>query len=163
MKSFKNTSGQHYLNALFYEMTGADKSTVVYTLKDEPHEGFPSLFQLYLQSGDPTEYQFAKTHLDGWTHWEKLLECQWFKEYVSRWRRELDTKIRSEALVRLLEKADLPGRDQFMINKYLLDGHWKPGRAGRPKKEDIRQAAHDIAMGDKRVQEDFARIIAPTQ
>ena len=155
---FKNASGQHYLNGMFYETTMADKSSVIYTLKDEDYLGYPSLRKLYLESYDPTEYRFALMNLDSWAHWEKLLECSWFQEYISRWRRELSIKIRSEALARLLSKADLEGRDQFQINKYLLDSGWKESKAGRPKKEDIRRAAHEIAFSEKQVQEDYDRI-----
>jgi outer membrane protein assembly factor BamD (BamD/ComL family) len=41
-----------YLKGLFFEQVNSDKSTVLYTLKDVPHEGFPSFYQLYMAIRD---------------------------------------------------------------------------------------------------------------
>lgn len=44
----------------------------VYTLKDEDYEYkgqmFPSLKRIYLEMADAGEYEFATTHLLGWSH-----------------------------------------------------------------------------------------------
>lgn len=159
MSKFKNSSNTRYLKGLFYEQVNEDKTTVSYTLKDEDHKGFPSLYRLYMEVGDPTEYNFAVQYLDGWSHWEALTACTWFKPYVERWRRELEVKMASEALaaVRLAAKE---GKDTFAANKYLLDKGWKekPGK-GRPNKQAIKDAADEIAKNENRVQKDFDRIL----
>lgn len=119
---FKNSIGMWYLQALFYEMTGSDKSTVLFTLKDTDHEGYPSLSRLYLETGDPTEYQFAVRHLGGWAHWKKLSEAKWFQEYVTAWREELAVKLDSEALARIIAVAEDPKNgNAYHANKYLLE------------------------------------------
>src|SRR3990167_1337022 len=96
LNPFKNASGARLTQALFYEETGADKSSVIYTLKDQDHEGFPSLYRLYIEMEDILEYEFANKYLDNWSHWEWLTQAGWFKPYVLRWRKELELKIRSK-------------------------------------------------------------------
>jgi hypothetical protein len=159
MNKFRNSNNRQYLKGLFYEEVNEDKSTVIYTLKDEDHKGFPSLYRLYMETGDPTEYEFAVTHLDGWSHWEALTACTWFKPYVERWRRELAIKLKSQALAKVREMAK-EGKDVFAANKFLLDKGWeeKPGK-GRPNKEQIKKAADEIAQHEKRVSQDFERIL----
>ena len=164
MNKFRTDNNIRYLKALFFETTDADKSTVVYTLKDREHMGYPSLYQLYMETNDPTEYTFATQYLDGWEHWEMLSSCSWFKPYVERWRRELELKVRSEALLKIRESAK-EGKDSFAANKFLLEKGWtkdKPSGRGRPKKEDIAKAADQIAQDRNRVEADFNRILGPT-
>lgn len=138
VKSFKNSTGRRYLQALFYETTLSDKSTVVYTLKESDHEGYPSLSRLYLETGDPTEYQFAIRYLDGWSHWQELSTAKWFQPYVEAWRAELAVKLDSEALARIQEVArDKAHPGYYYANKHLLELARKPVDAkkrGRPTK-----------------------------
>jgi hypothetical protein len=160
---FKPTSGRRYLKGLFYETTLADKATVVYTLKDHDHEGYPSLYRLYLQEKDPTEYRFASKYLDGYSHWEELCGCSWFRSYLERWRRELELYIKSQALVNIFEEADHPeGKNFFNANKYLLERGWiekEKNTRGRPSKQDIKEAASAIAQERDRVEDDYERIV----
>jgi len=161
MNKFRSSINSRLLKALFYEQTGADKGTVVYTLKDEDHEGFPSLYRLYMEASDPTEYQFAIRHLDGWEHWEMLCKCSWFKPYLSRWRRELEVKLRSDALAHIKDLSDLKNhKDSFAASKFLLEKKWidKPTK-GRPKQEDIDKQAIILAEDENRLKEDFQRIL----
>lgn len=164
MPKFKNSTGGYLLNAMFYETTLADKSQVSYTLKREDHEGFPSLYRLYMEADDPTEYNFATAHLDGWDHWERLCECTWFQPYVTKWRRELEIRTRAYALLEVRAKAkDADSKESFQANKFLLAGGWKPPaekrRVGAPSKEDVAKAAHDIAMNKTMLDDDLERIM----
>lgn len=151
-----------YLNALFFEQTMADKSTVLYTLKDHDHNGYPSLYRLYMETNDPTEWRFATTYLDGWKHWELLQACVWFKPYIERWRRELELRMKSQALARIMAEAKTTNKESFSANKYLLEKGWEPkdtaSKRGRPSKEDIKQAARDELQIVNRISEDFDRI-----
>lgn len=161
MNSFKSSTGGRYTRALFFETTLADKTTVVYTLKDFDHEGYPSLYRLYMEAADPTEYRFAVSHLDGWAHWEELLECTWFKPYVERWRRELDIRLRSEALAKIMAEAQSGSQNSYHANKYLLEGPWKPAeekKRGRTTKVAIQQEAHRIASLAQETASDAERI-----
>jgi len=154
---FKNSNGVFFLKALFFETTLADKSTVVYTLKDRDHEGYPSLYLLYLAENDLTEYQFANKYLDGWAHWEALCSCGWFKPYLERWRKELALKHKAEALKRIISEAQSSSRNAFTANKFLVSSGWveetdKPKR-GRPSKKEIEDEKQAILSSDKELQQ----------
>jgi hypothetical protein len=161
--NFKNASGAYLLRGLFYETTDSDKSTVVYTLKNESHEGYPSLKQLYMEVGDPTEYRFAVGYLSGVEHWEKLCDCAWFKPYVKSWRRELELKFRAEALNTIKTIADNEtSKDRFAANKFLLEKGWakepEGRKAGRPSKQEIQDAANDIVLNNTQIIGDLDRL-----
>lgn len=160
---FRNATGTRYLRALFYEETLADKSTVVYTLKDKDHQGYPSLYRLYMETGDPTEWRFATQYLDGWEHWDMLTQCHWFVPYVTRWRKELQLRIASQSLARIMAEAKTNSRDSFTANRYLLERGWEPKDAkkgGRPTKESIRAAAHELASQSQQINSDYDRLIS---
>lgn len=161
MNQFKNASGAYLTLALFYE-TSLDKTQVVYTLKDRDHAGYPSLYRLYMAANDPTEYSFATRHLDGWAHWERISKAPWFREYVTAWRKELELRTRSEALVRVRDVAASEGKEAFQANKYLLNGQWKDKdparRRGAPSKQDIREAANEMVTDHQTLTSDLERI-----
>ena len=46
------------------------------------------------------------TTYESWEHWDTLCDQPWFKPYILRWRRELEAKIKSLALERILKKAN---------------------------------------------------------
>lgn len=161
MSKFRNQQNVRYLQGLFFEQTSADKSTVVYTLKDEPHIGYPSLYQAYMTIADPTEYKFAISCLDGWEHWENLCECTWFKPYVSRWRKELALKIKSEALAAIIVESRTSSKNAYMAKKFLATGEYEdqPTRGkGRPSKAEVKTEAKRIAEDHFRLKDDFARL-----
>lgn len=158
---FKNSQNIRYLQGLFYEQTRQDKSTVVYTLKDEDHMGYPSLYRLYMAECDPTEYNFATKHLDGWDHWEMLNACAWFQPYIARWRKELALKIKAENIQRIMDEAESGSKNAFMAQKFLAtQGYLETEKQakGRPSKETQRQAAKEAANEAFRLKDDFARI-----
>ena len=162
MSRFKNSSGAFLLRAMFFETTLADKSQVVYTLKDEDHEGFPSLYKLYLSCSDLTEYEFANQHLGGWDHWLKLQECGWFKPYLQRWRQELILKHKAEALKRVISEARSSSRNAFAANKFLVQEGWKQpeekAKRGRPSKAEIERSKKELLEFDSELSEAANRL-----
>lgn len=160
---FRNSTNGRYLKGLFFEQTLADKSSVVYTLKDWDHLSYPSLYRLYMEMEDLTEYEFANAYLDGWEHWEMLCQCEWFKPYVERWRKELTLKIQARALKALRAEAESSSKNAFVANKFLVDKGWvdkseKAHGRGRPSKDEVKKAADAIALSDKRLEEDLQRL-----
>lgn len=160
---FKNESGVRLLRAIFYEQTLSDKSSVLYTLKNEDHEGFPSLYRLFMESvlNDPTEYTFATTNLDSWEHWEELQECNWFKPYVSKWRREADVRRSALFLNQIQKIAKAGSRESLAASRYLLEKGWVPkdkNTKGRPSKDEINQEARRLAELDGMTRDDAARL-----
>lgn len=159
---FRIHTGQRKLRGLFFETTGADKTGVVYTLKDRDHEGYPSLYRLYMEANDPTEYTFAVACLDSWDHWEMLCACSWFKKYISRWRRELEVRAKAMALKNIQAVANSNSKEAYQANKFLVAGGWKDpdkrhGR-GRPSKEEIAETAKAMAEERSALDDDLARV-----
>lgn len=158
---FRIATGQRKLRGLFFETTLADKTGVVYTLKDRDHEGYPSLYRLYMETDDPTEYTFATQNLDSWDHWEMLCGCNWFKPYVARWRRELEIRAKAKALLAIKALANDPdAKESYQANKFLISGGWKEDkrRAGRPSKEEISSAAKQMAQEASSLNDDLLRV-----
>lgn len=137
---FRNSNNVLYLKGLFLE-TAVDTRTAVYTLKDFDYNGYPSLYRLYMEAQDPTEYSFAMANLDGWEHWKKLMNSPFFTPYLDRWREELELKLESAGIERLLKECEKGGPSALQAAKFLANKEWKkkksgePARRGRPKKQ----------------------------
>jgi hypothetical protein len=160
MSKFKNDIGMFLLQGLFFEVS-PNKDQVVYTLKDRDHNGYPSLYRLYMECNDPTEYTFATKHLDGWAHWERLSQCTWFQPYIDRWRRELELRFKALALQRIHKAAQAGGKESFQADKFLVNGGWKDPSAkkrGAPTKAEVKSEAHRIALEQSTLEDDFERI-----
>lgn len=160
---YKNAMGKLYTKALFFEEAiDSERAAVLYTLKDYDHQGFRSLYRLYMETADLTEYKFALAYLDGWEHWQQLCACSWFKPFVTRWRQELEIKYRSEALANIIEVARTPKHaSSFQANRFLLDSGWKPpekNKRGRPSDDDIKAEVRRAAAERLSLDEDEKRV-----
>lgn len=159
---FKNASNAWLTQRLFYEMSGADKTGVLYTLKEEDHEGYPSLYRLYMETNDLTEYAFATKYLGGWSHWKVLSEASWFKPYAEAWREELEVKARSVAVANIMRAADAPGRDGVSAAKYIAEKGWvKPtaGKRGPVAKQKIQEEAQLLYEKEQEQRSDLERLL----
>lgn len=160
INKFRNASHKLFTQSLFYE-TATDKSTVIYTLKPWPHEGFPSLYQIYMDIADPAEYRFAKSALDGWDHFLLLSSLDWFKPHLSRWRAELSAKLHSESIAKIREIAGGTGRDSLTAAKTVIDlvgGSPSRSKAGRPPKDQEELNRSHEALQARLVAEDVFRL-----
>ncbi len=162
---FKDTTGRKLTKALFYE-EARDKSLVLYTLADEDKGDVPSLYRLYMELGDLTEYEFATKYFYNWDHWKQLCTLEWFIPHVARWREELDLKTKAEALKRIRQEAQDPkGKNTFSANKILIDRSWEnskpkaPARkAGRPTREEVQGELKREVNEAKILNEDWQRV-----
>lgn len=159
---FRNISNQLLTRELFHE-TAAKKDRILFTLRENDYDGLPSLRRLYMEANDPTEYQFAIEHLEGYQHWETLCKCAWFKPYVERWRKELELMVRSYGLKNVMKAAAKDGKDSFQASKYLADRGWDKTRSsstrGRPSRKEIHEQATRMAEDEARQLDDLERII----
>lgn len=159
--------GAPYTRSLFLELsyTKNDRSMVQYTLRDEDHpDGYKSLYKLYIEEEDPTEYIFASKYLESYDHWMMICEASWFQEEAVRWRRDLAQKLKARAMTIVKTVAESDGhKNQFEAVKILLNGGWdrkepKTKGPGRPTKEAIKGELRRQAEEDKELQEDFKRV-----
>jgi hypothetical protein len=161
-KTFRDTRGRWRTQSLFLEQAygSTAKETPVYTMKGEDSDGLPSFKRLYLEIADPTDYRQATLLLGGWDHWQVLLGSKWFSDYIADLRAELDIKLRSEGVLKMLSSlyaADV-SRAQVAA-KYFADQAYKAKRKpGRPSKEDVARQAREIAESDRRIRDDAARL-----
>lgn len=169
-KIFRNATGQWYTNRLFLERsyTVNDKSNTIYTLRNEDHpEGYVSLYRLYMEEADPTEYAFADKYLDGYQHWQLLCSSTWFKPYIEQWREELETRIKSSAL-KTIERIskDNSHKNQFEAIKILLSLGWKEKTSGkgkgrgRPSDDEVKGQLKQLAEEEKSLAEEYKRVMA---
>lgn len=161
---FRSSTNQRLTKSLFLEESYMDQSSVLYTLKDQDHNGFPSLYRLYMEMSDPTELEFARAYFDGWEHWLMIANASWFKPYIAKWREELDVQIRANALKSIRNVAsDGFHKQSYEANKFLLLGGWKPqqgkDKVGRPSKEAIKSEAERLFENEKSINEDYKRIL----
>lgn len=161
----RNTMPRRPLQTLFWETRAQypDSNNIKYTLKDQDHNGYPSLYRLYMEMEDTTEWEFAQAYLEDYQHWMALCECTWFKAHAERWRHELQQKLRARALRSIKQVANDDQKDSYAANKYLLDkGYATPeppsSRRGRPSKDHIAREARRLAEEANIIKEDSERL-----
>ena len=131
-----------------------------YTLKDEADQGFPSLYRLYLDMDDPTEFLFAEKYFKGWSHWEALCASEFFQPHLLRMRDHLAKKNRALAIQNLkLVAVDPTHKNHYLANKYLAEveiGSTPPAKrkVGRPLKEKI----SPMEPSAEKIKQDLQRI-----
>jgi len=160
---YKNSNGVYYTKALFYEKA-SDKTNVVYTLKDNEYMSYPSLYTLYMDMEDVTEFEFATKYFANYEHWQLLCSLSWFSPLVDRYRNELELKLKARALKRILAESKGNTRDAYMAAKYVLEKGWdkttnQKNNIGRPTKDQITKQAKIIASEDTLLDSDFDRIL----
>lgn len=117
-----------------------NKEVAVYSWGDRHKEYkgkvYPSLKKLYLDMGDVTEYNFATTHLLGWSHWQRLNRSEYLADKFREWREELEVKVRAGAIENIMTIADSDSGG-FQAAKWLADKGWDKRGAGRPSKQEV--------------------------
>lgn len=126
----KGTNGKARTKSLFYELSYDDPSLSIFTLKERDIQAhgmsFLSLQKLYvsLVPHDPTEYEFAQAIFGSWEIWQNISKAPVIKVHVARWRREVEVKVKSEAIKAIAEEMKSNGRSSFSAAKLLLDKGW---------------------------------------
>lgn len=156
---FKDSKGRWRTQSLFLEVNYHPDA--IYTMKNEDHHtGIPSFSRLYINIGDPTEYQQAGSLLGGWDHWQVLCSSKWFQDYIIPIREELEIKLRSEALIRVKEMMDSNTASQALqAARWLADGSYKKKR-GRPSNEEAAAELRKQNLIKKSVEEDYLRVVS---
>lgn len=148
--------------ALFLEVS-KNPDCIVYTLERKEKDGYPSLYQLYMEEEDLTEFEFSNKYFESFQHWKKVCSANWFHEHIAEWREELELKIRAKALHSLVKKSETSTE----VAKYLLNNNWidkvheknpVTNLRGRPSKEEIRGHLKVITNEAKQIENDYERI-----
>lgn len=161
---FKADNGRFLTEALFWE-TNRDRTKYapLFTLKEEEHEGLPSMRAEYLRIGDPTEYRFATEVLGSFSHWKILRELPWFKPHLAEWQDALDAQLRAEAATAartILNSESATDAARLQAAKFLSDRAWaKKHTKGRPSKHEVERFTREEAALTKTYEEDYKRIM----
>lgn len=163
---YKDTMGRFRTQSLFWEFKYR-AFIPVFTLKDEDHTvkgvTYISMRRLYLEYGDPTEYEFAMGVLGSWAHWMKITQNTLLRVYVVKWREELELKLRAEAIreVRYISQ-DPTNKGRLGAAKWMADKGWDKKR-GRPSKAEVTKERKLVAGVHDDLDEDYNRIIGPSE
>ena len=153
----KDTMGRPLTQALFLEVEYNEKYAY-FTINDgdKEYKGkvYPSLKKMYMQIGDPTEYQFAMTCLLGWDHWERMKRNTKLSPMFEKWAVELEIMLRSNALMAINDLAD----DNFQAAKYITEKGWDRRSAGRPVKDKKEREDRIVDNMNADFADDFKRL-----
>jgi hypothetical protein len=155
--SFKDAQGRYRTQSLFIETPHKSYPAFFTTKKhdvDKNGQTYISLYQKYMDIGDPTEYQVALRLFGSWGHWEALCKSKWFKELLTDWRNELRVRMESDRYYEMEERADRPDASGIQATKWLAERYGDKGTAkrGRPSKEE--RARHLARLSHETAEED---------
>lgn len=137
-KQLVDVKGRPLTQSLFLEI-GYNPEVALYSLKDYHYEYegkmFPSIKLLYLEMEDVLEYEFSYEYFLGWDHWQRICHNKLFSTRIEGWRKELELKIRSQAVRDIIEMT--ADEKSFQAAKWLADKGWDKRTAGRPTKSEV--------------------------
>lgn len=156
----RGDNGVMRTQSLFLEESYGDQSAVCYTLSPFDKGKIPSIYQLYVDFGDPDEFTFANTYFLGMDHWRKICEAPFFAPHLEKMRADLRLKIKSEALYRIRKEAEDPeSKNYFAALKYLSDGGYEEkAKKGRPSKAAVAAEAKKQAAVKSELDEILSRM-----
>lgn len=159
-----NNMGVQRKKSLFFEECYDDPKDCVFTLKEYDHEGYASLYKLFMKytTEDPSEYVFALAVFGSWSTWSNLSTSPVLKPYLPKWRDEVQVRNRSLALIEVAKAAP----SNFQAAKYLLEQEMlteegKNAYQERPKSKKLRGKKKTDALTEAglAVDADAARIL----
>lgn len=158
---FKDTIGRFLTQSLFIELE-FKKNTALYSLGEEDRTikgiTYPSLKRLYLELEDPTEYEFAITYFYSWPHWLRICQNIKLATFIDEWRAELEIKLRSRGIKKMIATAGSSTKDAVTASKWLSDRGWTKRKAGAPSKDEIARERKIAAGISSEVEEDRKRL-----
>lgn len=118
-------------------------------LDDDGNLRYVSLYKLYMDIGDPTEYEIAKLAFQTWEHWQAIANQYKVGPELEKWREEMEIKVRSEAVSELRKLAKTStGAATFLAKK---------GYDDNPKSRKKEKRIHDAIKTT--IDSDYERIL----
>ena len=153
--------GGHWLTANLFQERWVDlrESEQVYqpVFSLMGREGFIDARATFVALEDPTGYKWAIQYLGSWKHYEKLMSTSWFPPFVEEWVREIKTKLRSEAIVKIRAIAGSREQGALAAAKYLATLDYDSQR-GSPSKAEVKGEVKRQAALLTQEDEDAVRI-----
>jgi hypothetical protein len=162
-KQLRTSQGKLRTKSLFWELSYFEPEHVIFTLREDDLEKngktYVSLRKLYLSycCTDPTEYTFAWAVFGSWETWQQLCRSNYIKKDIETWRREVEIKIKSEAIRSIVDEMSLGGRSSFGAAKLLLERGWLDDKSASKAKAQLKaKEEEDLNTEALRVLEDDA-------
>jgi hypothetical protein len=110
---------------------------------------------VFIKLGDMTEYKAAMQLCGSWLEWQRL-KNDWkaFNTYIAEWKEELEVKLRSESVEKIIELAKGDDPKALQAAKFISEGGWN-----RPSKAETNKAAKELAQAASETKEEEARIL----
>ncbi len=161
---FRNENGKRMTHLLFYETCMGNHTHVMYTLKDKDYKGYTSLYRVYMEMEDITEFEFATRYFESFEHWERVSKTAAIKDHANRWRKELTLKLQARALKSIINEAmDEDSKNSFSANKYILAKGWDTTvekAKGSEKVATTKEEVVSSVKGDSSIMDDYERMKA---
>jgi hypothetical protein len=148
-KQLRTPQGKLRTKSLFWELSYMDTSSAIFTLREDDivkdGRNMVSLRKLYLSycATDPTEYTFAWQVFGSWETWQQLSRSNYLSKDIAVWRREVETKIKSEAIRSIAEEMRSGGRSSFGAAKLLLERGWLDDKSASKAKQKLAEKEED--------------------
>lgn len=143
-RQLRTPQGKLRTKSLFWELSFFDPQHVIFTLKEndlqKDGKTYVSLRKLYLSYcvTDPTEYTFAWSVFGSWDTWQQLSRSNYVKKDIESWRKEVEVKIKSEAIRSIANEMRDGGRSSFGAAKLLLERGWLDDKSASKAKEKLK-------------------------
>lgn len=156
---FKDSQNRYLTKGMFIEYSPSG----IFTLGREDKGDIPSLFRLYMEMEDLTEYEFANAYFEDWDHWVKVSNSFFVRNHVAKWRTELEMALKAKALRKIKELSQSRDKGSFEAQKYILSKGWidkeiEKNRRGRPSKQEVLRAAAEEAFSQDIVRDAEERL-----
>lgn len=142
-----DSTGKRLTTGLFEELID-DRTTVVPVFK------LSEWRKVYVEVADPTDYNAAAVLIGNWDHWLLLADNPAFRCHLDTWRKEVEVKLRSMAILELVKQSRTPKGTQAA--RWLAERGWgKRDMRKKGAKEEEEQANAEVAG---RVKDDAKRL-----
>ena len=132
-----DSTGRKLTVGLFEELTD-NPATAVFKLS--------AWRDVYVRVADPTDYRAAMELLGNWDHWLALCASRPFMAHLEQWRKEVEVKLRSEAIKELVGQSK--GAKGTMAAKWLAENGWAPRDMRKKKDRNEEQEVQGRVRGD---------------
>jgi hypothetical protein len=151
MNNLKDKMGRYRTRSLFKELAWSSPEEAegfqpIYTLAEEDDGDLKSAYKIYITC--ITEYDAAIKLVGSWSHWNKLLNCKPFMEYLEGWRKEQEQKLIADgikAMVVLATTPDNNGKINVVAAKWLAERGFKKKKLSK-KEQSMIEDQHDSIL-----------------
>jgi len=119
----------------------------------------------FVEIEDVTEYQAAIALVGSWAEWERIKQnYQEFVGFIADWVLEVELKIKSKCIKKIVGLANSKEKEAFQAAKFLATQEYKrrPG-AGRPSKAEVEREVKQIAKAAADTKDEKERMLRVLQ